>query len=271
MRRISAFHSPINIQAVALLTLTFILSVQRAAAASVALSASLTRKIPFKYQGDTYQTWTSVYGGLSSTPNRPLYVRLRRCPSSFRSTHLYLSCRVVVHGGPGLTHDYLLPLRDLSSTRPVIFYDQIGSGRSTHLKTKPDSFFTIELFLAELDNLLTTLGVSEDYDFFGHSWGGVMGSELAVTKPSGLNKLILSDSLPSVELWSESHAQQMAEFPKEVQEGLVAGFDDAPKYRAAIEIFYAKHGCTVNPWPKEMNVSFDYLFDDPTVNIEMSV
>lgn len=98
-----------------------------------------------------------------------------------------------------------------------------------------------------------------------------MGSELAVAKPPGLNKLILSDSLPSVELWSESHAQQMLEFPEEVQEGLLAGFNDEPKYRAAIGIFYAKHGCTVVPWPKEMNISFNYLFDDPTVNVKMSV
>lgn len=204
--------------------------------------------------------------------------RIAHCTFAFAAVPLVsgaltgiLSCRVVVHGGPGLTHDYLLPLKDLSSTRPVIFYDQIGSGRSTHLKTKPDSFFTIDLFLAELDNLLTTFGISDNYDFLGHSWGGVMGSELAVAKPPGLNKLILSDSLPSVELWSESHAQQMLEFPEEVQEGLLAGFNDEPKYRAAIGIFYAKHGCTVVPWPKEMNISFNYLFDDPTVNVKMSV
>jgi len=181
------------------------------------------------------------------------------------------SRRVVVHGGPGLSHDYLLPLKDLAITRPVIFYDQIGSARSTHLKTKPESFFTMDLFLAELTNLLTTLGISDNYDFLGHSWGGILGSEWAVTKPHGLNKLILSDSLPSIELWSESQVQQLAEFPKEVQEGLRAGFDDVPKYRAAMDVFFAVHGCTVKPWPREMNTSFEYLFEDPTVSIKSSV
>lgn len=177
----------------------------------------------------------------------------------------------MVHGGPGLSHDYLLSLKDLSSTRPVIFYDQIGSGRSTPLKTKPESFFTMDLFLAELNNLVTTLAISNDYDLLGHSWGGILGSELAVTRPSGLHKLVLSDSLPSMELWSDSQMQQMAEFPEEVQEGLMAGFNDPPKYRAALDVFFAKHGCMVKPWPKEMNASFEYLFDDPTVSIKTSV
>jgi len=179
--------------------------------------------------------------------------------------------RVVVHGGPGLSHDYLLPLKDLSSTRPVIFYDQIGSGRSTHLTTSPDSFFSIPLFLAELDNLLTTLGISDDYDILGHSWGGVVGSELAVTNPPGLKKLILTDSLASAKLWSESQVQQLAEFPKDVQEGLMVGLNDVPKYRAALDVFFAVHGCTLKPWPRELNASFDFLFQDPTVNIKMSV
>jgi len=177
----------------------------------------------------------------------------------------------VVHGGPGLSHDYLLPLKDLATTRPVIFYDQIGSARSTHLRDKPESFFTMNLFLTELSNLLTTLGISNDYDLLGHSWGGMLGSELAVTKPPGLNKLILSDSLASMELWSKSQVQQLAEFPKEVQEGLGAGFDDVPKYRAAMGVFFAVHGCTVKPWPRDMNASFEYLFEDPTVSIKSSV
>lgn len=88
MRWISAFSSPINIQAVVLLTLAFILSVQRVAAASVTLSASLRRKIPFKYQGDTYHTWLSIHGGVGLTLNRPLYVHLPLLSaSSLRSTY----------------------------------------------------------------------------------------------------------------------------------------------------------------------------------------
>jgi pimeloyl-ACP methyl ester carboxylesterase len=37
-----------------------------------------------------------------------------------------------LHGGPGMPHDYLEPLEDLASSRPVIFYDQLGCGRFPH-------------------------------------------------------------------------------------------------------------------------------------------
>jgi len=50
----------------------------------------------------------------------------------------------------------------------------------------------------------------------------------------------------------------------------VRGFDDVPKYRAAIGVFFAVHGCTVKPWPREMNASFEFLFEDPTVSIKTS-
>jgi len=95
MRRFSAFPSPIIIEAVVLLTLTFVLSIQRVSAASVTFSASLSRKIPFKYQGDTYQTWVLIHGGVGPTLNRPLCVRLCcfgfPCSMSLRSAHGYTS------------------------------------------------------------------------------------------------------------------------------------------------------------------------------------
>jgi pimeloyl-ACP methyl ester carboxylesterase len=75
-------------------------------------------------------------------------------------------------------------------------YDQLGCGRSTHLPEKKGhvEFWTVKLFLAELDNLLTHLGIQGDYDLFGHSWGGMLGSEHAVLHPKGLKKLILADA-----------------------------------------------------------------------------
>lgn len=39
---------------------------------------------------------------------------------------------LIVHGGPGATHDYLLNLETLSNERPVIFYDQLGCGNADH-------------------------------------------------------------------------------------------------------------------------------------------
>lgn len=56
---------------------------------------------------------------------------------------------LVLHGGPGATHQYLESLSALAETgRRVIFYDQIGCGNSDH-PTDPD-FYSAELFVDEL-------------------------------------------------------------------------------------------------------------------------
>jgi len=61
---------------------------------------------------------------------------------------------VVLHGGPGCTHDYVDSIKGLANSgRAVIHYDQLGSGRSTHLRDKGADFWTPRLFLDELENL----------------------------------------------------------------------------------------------------------------------
>ena len=72
-----------------------------------------------------------------------------------------------------MAHDYLTPIGDLQTSRPVIFYDQFGNNRSTHLPNKPKSFWTIDLFVDELVNLTNHLGISSRFDILGHPWGGI--------------------------------------------------------------------------------------------------
>src|SRR5438105_3994423 len=71
---------------------------------------------------------------------------------------------VLLHGGPGATHDYLDAMRGLAAGgRAVVQYDQLGNGRSTHLRDREAGFWTVELFRDELDNLLAGLGVGDRY------------------------------------------------------------------------------------------------------------
>ncbi|HEY0501736.1 MAG TPA: alpha/beta fold hydrolase, partial [Kutzneria sp.] len=109
---------------------------------------------------------------------------------------------VVLHGGPGCTHDYLLRLTALAGDRAVVHYDQLGSGRSTHLPESAPDFWTVELFLAELDNLLETLGIADRYALLGQSWGGMLAAEHAVRRPAGLRGLVIANSPASMHLWS---------------------------------------------------------------------
>ncbi|KAK4182078.1 Alpha/Beta hydrolase protein [Podospora australis] len=100
---------------------------------------------------------------------------------------------IALHGGPGAGHNYLLSLTDLYRDHgiPVIFYDQIGCGRSTHFQEKmgDTSFWTFDLYLAELDNLIDHLNVREKgFYLLGQSWGGVLTGIYASLRPKGLQK-----------------------------------------------------------------------------------
>ncbi|KAI0048056.1 proline iminopeptidase [Auriscalpium vulgare] len=164
---------------------------------------------------------------------------------------------VVPHGGPGISHDYLLPASDLAQSHsiPVIFYDQLGAARSTHLPGKPTSFWTIDLFIDELVNLINHFGIQESFDLLGHSWGGVLGVEYEVRRqPKGLRRLILTNSLPSMALWGQS------------------SYADIPRYKAALAKFHAKHGCRIDPIPEDLQRTLNFALGedgDPTVGREM--
>ena len=176
---------------------------------------------------------------------------------------------VVLHGGPGCTHDYLDSLTELAATgRPVVHYDQLGNGRSTHLRDKGADFWTVELFVEELDNLIGHLGIADGYHVMGQSWGGMLGVEHAVTGPDGLRSLVIADSPASMELWLAAANRLRAELPEDVQATLLrheeAGTTDSQEYAEATRVFYDRHVCRI-PWPDEVARTFEALDEDPTV------
>jgi len=177
---------------------------------------------------------------------------------------------VTAHGGPGGTHDYLLTMADISrSGRPVIHYDQLGNGRSTHLRDKGADFWTVDLFLDELENLLEQLGISDNYHLLGQSWGGMLGAEHAIRQPKGLRSLVISDSPASMPLWLAAAAELRAQLPSDVQETLTrheaAATTDSAEYLAAMDVFYARHVCRIVPHPAELARTFAAIAEDPTV------
>lgn len=194
------------------------------------------------------QTWYRVSGDLDS-PLTPI---------------------VVVHGGPGATHNYLLSLSALAqSGRPVIHYDQVGCGNSTHRPDADENFWTVALFRDELANLLDALRIAGRYHLLGQSWGGMLGAEFAITRPTGLRSLILSNSPASMELWVSEAKRLRADLPDAVRETLdtheAAGALDDPAYVAATQVFYDRHVCRVVPNPPEVLRSWELMAEDPTV------
>jgi len=182
---------------------------------------------------------------------------------------------VAVHGGPGSTHDYLLPMAALAEHGwAVVHYDQIGNGGSTHLPDRGADFWTADLFLAELENLLKKLGIEESYVLFGQSWGGLLSAKYAAARPSGLRGLVIANSPASYPLWLSEMAVLRAGLPPTVQETLLrheaAGTYDTDEYLAAMRVFYDRHVCRTLPWPRDFLTSFMEIYNDPTVYYTMN-
>lgn len=176
---------------------------------------------------------------------------------------------VVMHGGPGASHDYLESFAVLAeSGRAVIHYDQIGCGRSTHLPDAPADFWTVQLFVDEFASLLTHLGIADRYHLLGQSWGGMLAAEHAVLRPAGLRALVIADSPASMELWVAEANRLREALPPDVNATLLkheaAGTTSDPDYEAAVRVFYDRHLCRV-PWPDGVARSFAQIAADPTV------
>lgn len=141
-------------------------------------------------------------------------------------------------------------LEPLSDERPVVLYDQLGSGNSS--KPSDPSLWTVELFLAELENVREALGL-ERVHLLGQSWGGMLAQEYALTEPAGLVSLVLSSTLSSAVLWREESLRLRAALPEEVRTALdrheAAGTTDDPEYERAIFEFLHRHLCRIDPWP----------------------
>ncbi|HZQ89949.1 MAG TPA: proline iminopeptidase-family hydrolase [Gaiellaceae bacterium] len=177
---------------------------------------------------------------------------------------------VVLHGGPGASHDYLLSLIDLAEEgRAVVHYDQLGNGRSTHFPERGADFWTVELFVRELHNLVETLGIAGRHHVLGQSWGGFLAQEYALTHPPGLRSLVLADTAASFpDFVAEAHRLR-ADLPPGVDATLrrheEAGTTDDPEYAAACDVFYRRHVCRLDPWPDEVVEAFAWIERDPTV------
>jgi L-proline amide hydrolase len=208
--------------------------------------------LPFPWNGETHQTWYRVTGPLrAGDPDAPAPL-------------------VVLHGGPGAAHDYLLAICDLARDgRAVLHYDQIGNGRSTHLPDRPAEFWTMELFVAELANLLERVGIAGRYHVLGQSWGGFLAQEHALTHPPGLRSLVLANTAASyADFAVEANALRDA-LPPEVERTLrrheAAGTTDDPEYAEACGVFYRRHVCRLAEWPAEVDEGFAWIERDPTV------
>ncbi|RKF18710.1 alpha/beta hydrolase [Alginatibacterium sediminis] len=95
---------------------------------------------------------------------------------------------IVVHGGPGADHQYLLPMGPLAKAHRVIFYDQRGSGLSPRVDK---SQLTLEQNLKDLDLLVEHFSADRKVTLIGHSWGGMLVAGYLSTYPTKVSHAVL--------------------------------------------------------------------------------
>ena len=97
---------------------------------------------------------------------------------------------LLMHGGPGADHWTLLPFRQLADQFTLIFYDHRCNGRS---QGAPVSSMTFENLTADADALRRRLGYQR-WAVLGHSFGGHVALEYALSYPGSLSHLVLVDT-----------------------------------------------------------------------------
>ena len=103
---------------------------------------------------------------------------------------------VVVHGGPGMSHDYLAPqlIELLADDYRLIFYDQRASGRSSGIEDT--TRLTMAQSVEDLEQLRLALGL-EQMNLLGHSFGGLLAMYYATEHPNAVGTLLLVDTSPA--------------------------------------------------------------------------
>lgn len=146
---------------------------------------------------------------------------------------------VLLHGGPGFPSYYLKPFEALGDDRPVIRYDQLGAGKSGG--TTDTTLFTIPHFVAELDSLRASLGVSR-WDVLGHSWGSILAVEYYRAHPDRVRALVLASPVLDIPAFEQRARSLVLTLSDSAQQAIAAaetsGDFASPGYQAAMNEFY---------------------------------
>lgn len=127
---------------------------------------------------------------------------------------------LVIHGGPGLTHDYFLPeFSRLAEGHLLIFYDQRGCGRSA--EPFEDQLINLDQYIDDIETIRKELEF-EKISILGHSWGAFLALHYGLIHSERVEKLILSNAIPisskDNQVYEEECAKRLAPFQKELDE-----------------------------------------------------
>ena len=122
---------------------------------------------------------------------------------------------VIVHGGPGASHDYLLPyLLPLARHHRLVFLDERGSGRSEKLEDATQ--YTVENMVEDVEAVRRSLNLGK-IDLLGHSYGGVLAQAYALKYQANLSHLVLCSTFHSTKAVNEVFQKMKAAMAPELR------------------------------------------------------
>ncbi len=123
---------------------------------------------------------------------------------------------VIVHGGPGASHDYFLPwLLPLARHNRVVFIDERGSGKSEKLEDVKQ--YTVENMVEDVEAVRRALNLGK-INLLGHSYGGVLAQAYALKYQMNLRHLILASTFSSTSAMNQVFVRMKEKMPAELRE-----------------------------------------------------
>ncbi|MCI1881042.1 MAG: proline iminopeptidase-family hydrolase [Sporolactobacillus sp.] len=169
---------------------------------------------------------------------------------------------LLVHGGPGMSHEYFEPFEDVLPPKgmEIYFYDQLGS----YFSDQPDDpdLWTIDRFCKEIETVRIKLGLDQFY-LLGQSWGGILGLEYGFRYGKALKGLIISNMVDNMDDYASYIGTLREQLPEEDVKKMKAYEAKeefgASEYQALCLKLYEKCICRKVPWPDAVNRTFQHL------------
>ncbi len=182
---------------------------------------------------------------------------------------------LLLHGGPGATHEYFecfesfLPAQDIE----FIYYDQLGSAYSD--QPKDADLWEVGRFVEEVEQVRKALGLDRDnFYLLGHSWGGILAMEYSLKYQDRLKGLIISNMMASCPEYDAYAANVLSKqmdpaVLEEIQDLEARGEFQNPRYmELLVPNYYMKHICRLEVWPDPVNRAFAHMNQDVYVTMQ---
>jgi proline iminopeptidase len=166
---------------------------------------------------------------------------------------------LLLHGGPGATHEYFMGFDSFLPAAGVeyYYYDQLGSGWSD--VPGDASLWEVDRFVDEVEQVRKALGLQEFF-LLGQSWGGILGIEYALAHGHNLAGLVISNMMASIPAYNRYAEEVLIPRldPTVVAEVRSMAPDDPRQEELLMDEHYVKHvlRMPVEEWPEPVTRSF---------------